>query len=171
MDGFFRCSYRQDSVQQHTVLTYDAKGYDPDDLSVVVRKGQIKVTGHHICSCDENCINREFARSYEMPQHISVSSLRATLDNQGQLKVAGSIRRRGDAITQTEVKVMGLGIPQKRSEESLRQCLNKKGGIKLKKVRKDTGLEVDQDYLFDHEVYHSSHVNEMDDDVSLEVEY
>lgn len=138
---------------KHTVT-----GYDPDDITVTIKDGQVRIDGKHVCTCDENCITREFSRPYhyQLDSRIDPQSVTATLDKQGTIMVRGSLSgKHHQHIDKMVVKVTGLGIPQstRPSADELRRCLGEKGGIKLNRVNKSTGrVHVEEAYKYDHEV-------------------
>lgn len=152
----------QEDQPKADLLKHQVGGYDPDDITITTTNdGRIKVEGKHICHCNENCITREFARSYQIPSSIDISSLTATMDIDGNIKVQGSPSRHSTNTAFTSsVKVKGLGIPQstRLDADQLRQCLAKKGGIKLNKINKQTG-EIHEDeasFKYSHEVLPTS---------------
>lgn len=139
---------------------HQVHGYDPDDIKVQIVDGRLKVEGRHICHCTENCIDREFTRSFPLVPGIDADTITATLDRHGTIQILaeqGTDRQRG--TQNVLIKVKGLDIPQstKPSADELRKCLRQKGGIKLSKINRATGKEYTDDFKYDHEVLQPAH--------------
>jgi len=128
-------------------------GYDPDDISVKVSNGVVKVSGKHVCHCDENCITREFSRSFSLPAGTEPNSLHATMDIDGNIRIVGKkTRHHSDWSHDLNLAVQGVGIPQstRPSVDELKSC--GKGGIKLNKINQRTGkVHIDEEYKYSEE--------------------
>lgn len=134
------CRYAQKLIE------HMAQGYFPEDLTVSIKDGRIHISGNHICTCTEDCISKEFSRSYALPSHIDPYSVRASTDAQGRITLTG-LRQTGrhtDLAAAIEVRVTGEGEFKRPSADELRACLNKKGGIRLSRVSKRTGRAVEE---------------------------
>lgn len=122
-----------------------APGYHPSDLSVKVKDGRILMSGNHICTCSEDCITKEFSRSYSLPPRIDPSSIHASIDKWGKITVSGFRGRSGESQKSEsfDVEVIGKGDFQKPTANELKACLSKKGSMTLNKMNKKTGKLVE----------------------------
>ncbi|XP_067929076.1 uncharacterized protein [Watersipora subatra] len=142
------------------IARHKVEGYVPDDITVNIAGGRVTVQGKHICHCSENCISKEFTRSYVLPADVSPRSITATLDKHGILVVQGQHTNQRDEqlAPLVNVHVQGIGISQSTeiSPEELRRCLRTKGGIKLSKMNQRTGQVQDENYVYDQDVTRQS---------------
>ena len=154
-------------ANQNVLASHYVTGYDPDDITVTIADGRIKMEGKHICTCTENCVTREFVRGYHLPADIEPSTITATLDTTGNILIKGAVTRNPtQSNIGIKVKVQGLGIPQstRPSADELRRCLGEKGGIKLHKINKGTGKpHVEEKFKYDHETFSTPEVNRSND--------
>ncbi|CAH1797271.1 unnamed protein product [Owenia fusiformis] len=153
------------------VINLQVEGYFPEEITIKLRDGVVFVSGHHICSCNENCNEKKFERKYTLPHSFDPNSLSATIDKKGDLILEG-VRYRGPVEQyDRDITVQGIDIPQRNPNHPCGN-LKKNGGIKLAKIDARTGKRyVPEVYEFEKDTIRFSSNEYDDDDVSLEVVY
>ncbi|XP_077989163.1 uncharacterized protein LOC144443522 [Glandiceps talaboti] len=117
------------------IFSLIVKDYDPEDFRISTRGNFLKLSGMHVCRCNENCFEREFERKVAIPRGVDTQSLSATYNRDGVLRIEGVQYRYDVPQVDTNVQVHGLGLVRNTAPV----CNNLKSGIKLKKLNKNTG--------------------------------
>lgn len=120
--------------------------YGQRDLTVRKMGPKVQIKGKHVCGCEENCVIKEFERSFIVPEGTLVNSLKAVLYKDGTLSVMGKRDEnpsldKGSSDMKLKVPLETIGFSDQVTDDYKErlECLRKKAGIKIHKVDKRTG--------------------------------
>ncbi|XP_013389342.1 uncharacterized protein LOC106158051 [Lingula anatina] len=157
------------SKKESQLYALYVEGYDPDDITIETQGRSLHISGHHKCSCDENCFERTFEKVFNLPDNVDLTSLSTTLDKDHVLKVKGRTSNHVFELVDSRVRVIGIGIPQSSSTP----CSQRQTGFKKQvRINKRTGQTFEPEPYeietsFDTQHYHDF---ENDDESTIEVE-
>ena len=168
---FQEAAYKHRSNQRHSsqIANLDIpEGYYPEDITVDTVGKLLYVKGRHVCSCDENCFEREFERRLSLPNNVDTQSLSAALHPNGKLSINGVKYKQVIRPVDTLVPVEGFGLTQRQSDfTSCGKSKVKKSGFKLKKMNARTGEIMDDIEPIQVQYVYESEID--DDGLTIEV--